>query len=1005
MPFVNTEERYYKGNTLNKWFAIASVLFFGSIVLTFWDDNNDDFKNYQKEFRKIEAKIAEEKHSTALAGISEQVEDYEAKIEEAKTELDQKKSDLEKANKRLEKYEGKYYQANMDYLAHKGEIDALKYRLENNRSHAGHSDGHGDEHHENPFQEQYDTAIEKLNELRVAREIIENEVKLSEKHIDDLSLGFITANKNLESLMADVNLLRTNLEKLSFEHMSTANKVADVIRDLPIIDFLDPYYKVKQVVVDEIKYNVNFAQVQTVDRCMSCHLGIDKKGFEDQPQPYTTHPDLELYLTSASAHPIERFGCTGCHAGRARGTTFNTAVHMPNTSESQIEWENEFGWKQMHHWLKPMLPTRYSEAGCFKCHSNEAIIKGADKLTLGLSLIEKAGCYGCHTIEKYKDRRKSAPDLTRINEKTTQDWTRKWVKDPKSFRHNTWMPSFFNQENNSDHDSQLRNETEIYSIVNYLFKEKQEVDLEKSYSNYLGDIEEGKKIFESVGCMGCHTVNEDPDIEEETSLTSLLKKQGPNLIGLGSKTTPEWIYKWIKNPKEYWPETKMPDLRLSDKEAKNITAYLYSFSNSEFEEIQDLKLDSDELNNITQRWLNKKYSLDVAEAKYSKMNDVDKLDFVAKKSIAYYGCFGCHIIEGFEDAKPIGTELTYEGTKPVEKLDFGYIHDIDHTNYAWFEQKLENPRIFDRHKEVSPEDKLKMPNFEFNQLEIEALVTAILSFNEDVVDHSILGDASPEAILVNEGMNLIKEYNCQGCHIIEDFGGQIADIIGKPEYSPPNLNTQGAKTQPKWLYDFLKKPFILRPNLKVRMPSFNLIDEQWNAIIAAFRAMDGEVNTFENVHNVNKKSTTYHAGDKLAELGACENCHFMGKKFPKQDASTWAPNLAMTKSRLRPEWVVDWLRDPAKIMPGTKMPAPFIPTEDLLSIEGAVNDWGRAVIELSGDQEAMINGIRDWIFAIDGKEDLSKEIKNYFDKNGYLHLEASEDEEEDDDDWGDDEDW
>ena len=62
-------------------------------------------------------------------------------------------------------------------------------------------------------------------------------------------------------------------------------------------------------------------------------------------------------------------------------------------------------------------------------------------------------------------------------------------------------------------------------------------------------------------------------------------------------------------------------------------------------------------------------------------------------------------------------------------------------------------------------------------------------------------------------MGLIKEYNCQGCHIVDGFGGKIADIIGKPEYSPPNLNTQGAKTQPKWLYEFLKKPFRKEKNM------------------------------------------------------------------------------------------------------------------------------------------------------------------------------------------------
>ena len=104
MPFVNTEERYYTGNSLNKWFAIASVLFFGSIVLTFWDDNNDDFKIYQKEFRKLQVIEAEEQHSTALDGIVEQVKDYETKLLNAQTAFSSKSEELTDAQKLLEKY-------------------------------------------------------------------------------------------------------------------------------------------------------------------------------------------------------------------------------------------------------------------------------------------------------------------------------------------------------------------------------------------------------------------------------------------------------------------------------------------------------------------------------------------------------------------------------------------------------------------------------------------------------------------------------------------------------------------------------------------------------------------------------------------------------------------------------------------------------------------------------------------------------------------------------------
>ena len=73
---------------------------------------------------------------------------------------------------------------------------------------------------------------------------------------------------------------------------------------------------------------------------------------------------------------------------------------------------------------------------------------------------------------------------------------------------------------------------------------------------------------------------------------------------------------------------------------------------------------------------------------------------MADKSIRYYGCYGCHNIPGYEDAKTIGTELTLEGSKPIDKLDFGFQHDLEHTNYSWFEAKLENPRIFDEGKVV-----------------------------------------------------------------------------------------------------------------------------------------------------------------------------------------------------------------------------------------------------------------------------------------------------------------
>ncbi len=997
MGFINTEERHYTGNTLNKWFAIASVLFFASIILTFWDDNDDDFKTYQKEFRKMEAKKAEENYLFAYDGISSKIEEYKSELITAEENIQKKSKELDEANKLVEKLDGKYYQANMNYLDFKGEVDVLKYKLEDEEYKDSYKKNIYDK---NSFKEKFEKAKLKLTDLRLIREDAEKKVILAQENIDLINLELNTADKAFKALTSDVDLLKSNLEKLSFDHMTLANKIANVVRDLPIIDFLDPYYKVQQTVVNEVKYNVNFAQVQTVDRCMSCHLGIDKKGYEDAPQPYTTHPNLDLYLTSSSPHPNERFGCTSCHAGRSRGTEFTSAVHMPNSSEDKSRWEEEYNWHQMHHWLKPMLPSRYSEAGCFKCHSSEANIKGADKLTYGLTLIEQSGCYGCHNIQKYEDKSKNGPSLKRLNEKVDKKWARKWAWDPKGFRHNTWMPAFFMQTNNSDSLSIRRNKAEVYSIVEYLFRDKDELPLDEDYSKYLGNLDNGEKLYTQLGCQGCHIVEPEAIVEENNSY-NLLNKHGSNLIGLGSKTTPKWLFNWLKNPHEYWAETKMPNLRLTDDEAKDITSYLMSMKNEKFDNDPDIEIDKEEIHTIAERWLKKSFTFETVERRLNQMSFNEKVDYVAKKSINYYGCAGCHLIDGFEDAKPVGADLTYHGSKPVNKFDFGFIKDIEHTNYGWFEAKLKNPRIFDKHKEVEFEDKSRMPNFNFNDDQVEAIVTALLGFTDDKVDNTILADVSPKALAINKGMNIVKENNCQGCHIINNYGGRIIEDIGMPEYSPPNLNTQGAKTQPEWLYDFFRKPYTIRPNLKVRMPSYHLNESEWNSIISGFRAMEDEENNFEVTHLYDKESIKYHAGKKLAEIGQCESCHFIGTNFPSGEPPTWAPNLAMTKNRLRAPWVVEWLKNPQQIMPGTKMPAVYIPTEDILSIEGAEKDWGEAVLKLSGKENELVEGVRDWIYALEGKEDISKEVKKYFDKNGYNHLELIE-EDDDDDDWDDD---
>ena len=52
-----------------------------------------------------------------------------------------------------------------------------------------------------------------------------------------------------------------------------------------------------------------------------------------------------------------------------------------------------------------------------------------------------------------------------------------------------------------------------------------------------------------------------------------------------------------------------------------------------------------------------------------------QLVYLGQRSIEKYGCYSCHNIKGFETLKPIGTELTIEGSKALHLFDFGFAHE------------------------------------------------------------------------------------------------------------------------------------------------------------------------------------------------------------------------------------------------------------------------------------------------------------------------------------------
>ena len=289
MDYFN-DERYWNINLLNKWFAIMSILFLLSIMWMFIDDNDDDFKAYQKEYRHLEIGKTEAALEVALAEVEAERKIYEEKYNEKVKIFESLQADLDVAELLQVQLKGEYYKANMEFLGQKAHVDAAKYLYEAEEVHTHESD-----HYENNQTENFNAQNEYFHELKLVKEDKEAAMLSNEESIKAMQAGMKLAQDEMNLYLKDVNLVEKKLDKLDRQRMTMANKIGDFIRDLPIIDFLDPYYEVKQHVVTDIKYDVNFAIVPTVDRCTSCHMGIMNPDFENAEQPFTTHPRLDLY--------------------------------------------------------------------------------------------------------------------------------------------------------------------------------------------------------------------------------------------------------------------------------------------------------------------------------------------------------------------------------------------------------------------------------------------------------------------------------------------------------------------------------------------------------------------------------------------------------------------------------------------------------------------------------------------------------------------------------------
>ncbi|HZQ94254.1 MAG TPA: c-type cytochrome [Candidatus Sulfotelmatobacter sp.] len=489
-------------------------------------------------------------------------------------------------------------------------------------------------------------------------------------------------------------------------------------------------------------------------------------------------------------------------------------------------------------------------------------------------------------------------------------------------------------------------------------------------------LNQGRTLLSREGCVHCHTVK----LPDGSAMKAT--DDPPSLSHIADKTSREWIFAWLKDPQAYAATATMPNFKLSDDDARDISAFLIANSTP---------VPGDSLT------LSAKASGD------------------ATAGASLYGesfCASCHAVQnaaGNLVGGDIGPELTRAGSKLKPE---------------WLQGWLKNPRVYDP---ATP-----MSHYRFTDVQIATLSGFLMAkADSELLGKVHLDPATPEQIA--HGKRLVSDYGCASCHEIagvkrpDNFAPELSRIGSKPvtqliflpgmphtlpdyiaskirqprafspglkmpqytftpaqvdalttallslndrsytlppslavrakpesDYQPagkagklmsdlacfschringhggdmaPDLTWEGSSVQREWLGQFLKNPGTLRPALIRRMPRFNFTDSEINELA------DYMMTVYQNpgVDRDAMPLSGYPQGQ--IELGkqlfygkyACQGCHIVDSKA---DKGYIGPTLTQVGSRLTAAWIYQWMKNPQALRPGTIEPNRAMSDED-----------------------------------------------------------------------------
>ena len=392
------------------------------------------------------------------------------------------------------------------------------------------------------------------------------------------------------------------------------------------------------------------------------------------------------------------------------------------------------------------------------------------------------------------ERPKNGPPLTKVFHKVQTSWLLQKLREPKHHP-SARMPDFkFSEDETLDIMVYLKSvagepgaQIRWPAWAGKTFDDMEDKEIDAAFEL----VERGQAVWGDARCTICHKVN-GPTGEIIGGLVDL-RVGGIDLQIAATKLKRDWLYRWIQEPKNYFPDTLMPRYRLSDGEIRALVEFI--LRDDTFLPLTEEEDDGEE-----------------TPKSWSALDDPQRVPR-GKHLIELSRCVLCHDIQGIADvlprpalARPAAARsfefLVYDlrclSCHAIEGRGGTYAPDLSNEGsrlqQAWIARFVESPDM------IRPLSQ-QMPKFNLTAAEAR-LIASSLSKRQDAQIPARIPGGPVTSKEVQRGRQAFRARGCFSCHTTGEGAG---GVVG------PDLAQVGERLSPGYLWFHLKNPRAVNP--------------------------------------------------------------------------------------------------------------------------------------------------------------------------------------------------